>query len=59
MYYIEFVYEVVFVIACIIRDDQRSVHDLLLNTRIALYDKNNKEVESILFKDEEDINKVN
>ena len=37
----------------IIRDDQRSIHDLLLNTRVMLMDKNKNEVFDVLFTEED------
>ena len=40
----------------IIRDDNRSVHDLLLNTKVIMLDKNGKE---IIEKDEKNSNKTN
>ena len=50
---LRYVYEMAFLIVMVIRDDQRSVHDLLLNTRVMLVDKNNKEVQDVLFIDNE------
>lgn len=49
---VRYIYEMAFLIVMIIRDDQRSVHDLLLNTRVMLMDKNNNEVFDCLFSEE-------
>ena len=41
---IQYMYEIAFLIVMMMREDGRSVHDLLLNTRVALFDKAGKEV---------------
>ena len=51
---LRYIYEMAFLIVLIIRDDQRSVHDLLLNTRVALFDKNGNEVKDVLFLEEDE-----
>ncbi len=50
--YIQYFYELAFIIVMILRDDERSIHDLLLNIRVCLYDKNGKEIESKIFNEE-------
>lgn len=66
----KYIYEVAFLIVLIIRDDQRSIHDLLLNTRVLRYDKEGHEIEEQIFvsgeekesenkKDEKNTNKNN
>lgn len=47
---IKFVYEAAFIMFIMLRDDQRGIHDLLLNTKIIRYDKFGKIQEDILFK---------
>ena len=51
---LRYIYEMAFLIVLIIRDDQRSVHDLLLNTRVALFDKSGNEVKDVLFLEEDE-----
>ena len=50
-----------FLVCMVIRDDSRSFHDLMLNTRVLRYDKNGHEIIEQLFSDEneENINKTN
>lgn len=57
----KYLYEILFVIVMIIRDDNRSVHDLLLNTKVIRMDKEGKEVVEQLFKDKNEkvANKAN
>lgn len=50
---VKYIYEMAFLIVLIIRDDQRSIHDLLLNTRVVRYDKEGKVIEEQLFALEE------
>lgn len=50
--YVQYFYELAFLLVMVLRDDERSIHDLLLNTRICLYDKNGKEIESKIFNEE-------
>ena len=50
----KYIYELAFLIVMIVRDDQRSVHDLLLNTRVMLMDKNKNEIVDYLFIEEND-----
>lgn len=45
LYQIRYIYEMLMIIVLIIRDDQRGLHDLAVNTRVILLDKNGKEVE--------------
>ena len=52
----KYIYEIGFIVVMIIRDDNRSVHDLLLNTKVIMLDKNGKE---IIEKDEKNSNKTN
>ena len=52
----KYIYEIGFIVVMIIRDDFRSVHDLLLNTKVIMLDKNGKE---IIEKDEKNSNKTN
>lgn len=54
---IKYVYQMLFLVCIIVRDDQRSIHDLIFNTRIARLDKDGNEVEDILFKYVEDTSK--
>ena len=44
IYTIQYVYNVVLLLFVLMRTDGRSVHDLVLNTRVALFDKKNKEI---------------
>lgn len=46
---LQYMYNVLFLLVIFIRKDERSVHDVLLNMRVMLMDKNGKEVESIIF----------
>ena len=46
------IYDMAFLICIVFRDDQKSVHDILLHTRVALFDKNGEEVECLMFNDE-------
>ena len=41
---VQYIYEIIFLIVMMMREDGRSIHDLLLNTRVALFDKAGKEV---------------
>jgi len=41
---IQYIYEIAFLIVMMMREDGRSIHDLLLGTRVALFDKEGKEV---------------
>lgn len=51
-------YEMIFMLCMVLRDDQRSIHDFILNTRVIRYDKSNKEIVEKLFNDEEDKKKT-
>lgn len=51
----KYVYEMAFLIVLVMRDDQKSIHDILLKTRVVLLDKDGKEVESVIFKTNEKI----
>lgn len=57
----KYIYEMAFLVCMIIRDDNRSIHDLLLNTRVLRYDRDGREIVEQLFsdEDEEDTNKTN
>ena len=55
---VEYIYNIVFLLTIFIRRDERSIHDVLLGIRVALFDKNNKEVKSTIF-NEEITNKAN
>lgn len=50
---VRYIYEMAFLIVMVMRDDQRSIHDLLINTRVMLMDKNKNEVVDVLFNEEE------
>lgn len=54
---IEYVYQIVFVLFVIIRDDQRGIHDLLFHTKVIRYNKDNTIDESVLFTDSIEENK--
>lgn len=58
---VKYIYEMAFLVCMVIRDDNRSIHDLILNTRVARYDKNGHEIIEQLFSDddEEDTDKNN
>lgn len=58
IYNLQYIYNTLFLLIIFIRKDERSVHDILLNIRVALFDKNNKEVKSRIF-NEESNNKTN
>ncbi len=58
IYNIEYIYNTLFLLVIFIRKDERSVHDVLLGIRVALFDKKNKEVISRIF-NEESRNKAN
>lgn len=49
MSYVKYFYELAFMICLVARNDQKSIHDLLLHTRVALFDKAGNEVESVVF----------
>ena len=46
---IQYIYNVLFLLVIFIRKDERSIHDVLLNIRVMLMDKNGKEIESTIF----------
>lgn len=56
---IKYVYELAFIVCLIIRDDARSIDDLLLKTRVIHYDKSGKEIINPLFQSEENEKLVN
>ena len=58
IYNVQYVYNTLFLLIILIRKDERSIHDILLNIRVALFDKNNKEVKCRIF-NEESNNKAN
>ncbi len=41
---VQYIYEIAFLIVMMMREDTRSIHDLLLGTRVVLFDKDGKEV---------------
>lgn len=41
---IQYIYEIVFLVVMMMREDTRSVHDILLKTRVALYDRKGNEI---------------
>lgn len=45
----KYLYEMAFLVCMIIRDDQKSLHDLLLRTRVARFDKEGNEIKEVLF----------
>ena len=52
IYNIQYVYNIAFVLIILFRRDERSVHDILLNIRVALFDKKNKEITKRIFNEE-------
>lgn len=58
IYNVQYIYNTLFLLVIFIRKDERSVHDILLNIRVALFDKKNKEVKSRIFYEETN-NKAN
>lgn len=52
---VRYLYELAFIICLIIRDDNRSLHDLLLKTKVVRYDKEGKEIEETLFSKREEM----
>lgn len=56
---VKYIYEMSFLVCMIVRDDMRSVHDLILNTEVVRYDKDGKKINDILFVNEgEDDKKI-
>lgn len=51
---VKYIYEIAFIIVMIIRDDNRSIHDLLLKTKVIRMDKKGKEIEESLFNDQDE-----
>lgn len=51
---IKYIYEMSFLVCMLLRDDMRSIHDLLLGTEVIRYDKSGKKVEDTLFLKEDD-----
>lgn len=51
---VRYLYELAFIICLIIRDDNRSLHDLLLKTKVVRYDKAGNEIEETLFNKNEE-----
>lgn len=41
---VQYIYEILFLIVMMMREDTRSIHDLILGTRVALFDKEGNEV---------------
>lgn len=58
---IKYIYEMAFLVTMVIRDDNRSIHDLILNTRVIRYGKDGHEIIEQLFSDdnEEHTDKTN
>lgn len=58
---VKYIYEMIFLVTLIIRDDARSIHDLILNTQVVRFDKNNNIIEEKLFNErlEDDENTFN
>lgn len=56
MLQIKYIYEMIFLITLIIRDDARSIHDLILNTVVVRFDKHNNIIDEKLFNDMSDEN---
>lgn len=50
---IKYIYELAFLVCIIVRDDSRSIHDLILGTKVIRYDSNGKEIKEKLFNDKE------
>lgn len=50
---VTFVYEMAFLVTFMLREDTRSVHDILLNTRVSRIDKEGNEIEETPIKKEE------
>lgn len=48
---IKYIYEMAFLACIIVRDDQRSIHDLLLGTKVIRIDSSGKEIEDVLFQE--------
>lgn len=55
----KYIYEMAFLVCMIVRDDMRSVHDLILGTEVVRYDKTGKKINDVLFVEGEDDQKVN
>lgn len=54
------IYEMAFLVCMIVRDDMRSIHDLILGTEVIRYDKKGKKINDILFNSEgENDQKIN
>ncbi len=43
------IYEMAFLVCMIVRDDMRSIHDLILGTEVIRYDKSGKKINDVLF----------
>lgn len=55
----KYIYQMGFLVCMIVRDDMRSVHDLILGTEVIRYDKAGKKINDILFLNEgEDDNEI-
>lgn len=46
---VKYIYELAFIMVMVLRIDGRSIHDLLLNTKLEMYDKDGNVVENNLF----------
>lgn len=47
---IRYFYEVAFILVIFLRDDQRSIHDLLFNTKVVRFNKEGKIIREVIFK---------
>lgn len=45
----KYIYEMSFLVCMIVRDDMRSIHDLILGTEVIRYDKMGKKINDVLF----------
>ena len=52
LYDIQYAWNIFLVLIILFRKDERSLHDVLLNIRVALYDKKNKEITKRIFNEE-------
>ncbi|MBR6072886.1 MAG: RDD family protein [Bacilli bacterium] len=52
IYDVQYAWNIFLVLIILFRKDERSLHDVLLNIRVALYDKKNKEITKRIFNEE-------
>lgn len=50
--YVKYFYELAFIVVMMMRDDTRSIHDLILGTKVIRYDVNGVEIEDRIFNNE-------